>query len=283
MERIKLGQKVKSVAINRASVSENTKGRAILLDKCPCVKQIAYDNNIKRAVEVSQDDCIRFHLTPRPTYYLLVARCNTDMKGNVVGDEFTVEYVQMAESVYNDFIEGAEETSGGRINSILLTLVKKGDYSHVKVTASQYSDFPDALKAKIKELRKNKELIKSMWQMIDISTSMTVDQYVKVLESADGAGSQSHQSSYANHTPAIESDSVKDLQSDSNEFDQGDSFSDDFDSTPTEEAKAVEIKDKNPKGNESTKPKEQVNKPLNVEKDLKNDALGDDDFGEFDS
>lgn len=277
MQKIQFGTRVKSVAIARSSVGEGVIGRAIVLDKNLRVKQIAYDNVIKRAVEVSQEDCIRLHLQPRPTYYMLVARTNTDMKGTVIGDDFTVEYIQMAESVYTDFADSSMESTGGKFNSVTLSLVKKGEYSYVKVMASNHNKFPQSLIAKIKEMRSNTELIESMWSMVDIATSMTVEDYEKALATATGNPAITAPQRHALPTRS-------DITSDSKEFDQGDDFGDDFGDDKAEDADAEEVVDK-PKS-KADKKKEADKKEADLEESTAEDAAGadgdDDDFGDFD-
>lgn len=228
MEIIKMGTKAKSAAILRSVLADGCKGRAILLSKDPAVKQIAFDNKIRRAVEVTQNDCIRLRLSPRATYYLLIARLNTDLKGVVHGSEFVIEYLQLSESVYNEFVEQVEEM--GKFTSIVLNKVSKGEYSYIKVSPSNQYQVTDELKEKIRELRKNTELISAMWQMVDISTSITVAEYEKLLaESPETAQAQIAQ---PKTTRRMISAPVQ-----TQEFDEGDEFDDhaqDVESAPVD-------------------------------------------------
>jgi len=176
-----MGRIEKSPTINRSVVAENCKGRALLLSKNPRMKTIGWDEINKIAVEVSLEEAIRFKMNPRNTYYLLIARCNTDMKGEVISDDFIVEYIQMAESIYSEYIDIVNEMGQG--NSILLQRVSKGEYSYVKVTPATYKAFPKTLIEKVKAFRNNTDLIEGSWDMINSVTSRTVTEYVNILRS----------------------------------------------------------------------------------------------------
>ena len=183
MEAIQMGTKIKSIGINRANVADNAKGRAVLLDPNPRVKHVAYDNTIKRAVEVTQDDVIKYGFNPRTNYYFLIARMNTDMEGTIVGDKIIVEYVQLAQSVYDEYIESLEENGKG--NSILLKKVAKGDYSYVTVKPSQ-QNLPQGVVEAVRAMRKDAAMLETMWQLVDKATSISVADYEKMLQAANG-------------------------------------------------------------------------------------------------
>lgn len=186
MERVQIGTKVHRLGIQRLSVGEGSKCRAVLLDPNPCMKHIAYDEVRQRRVEVNQDMCIKYGLRPSPTFFYLVAKLNTDLNGNIIGDQFTVEYLQLSETLNNEFSDQVMEQ--GVPKSLSLTKVKKTangkDFSYIKVTPSGV-DITDnkSLSSKINELRNNAQFIEKCWQMIDSVTSMTGEAYVKLLES----------------------------------------------------------------------------------------------------
>lgn len=182
MKAIQLGQKIKPVAIQRANVADNVQGRAMLLDLNPRVKQIAYDDRVKRAVEVSQEDCIKHRLSPRPTYYFLIARLNTDMQGTVVGSDIIVEYLQLSASTYDKFSTAILEVGGAsKMASLLLTKVINKDYGYVSPMPSAKIDFPNEALEKVKALRGNKAAIEGMWEMVNIATSIDIVEYEKLL------------------------------------------------------------------------------------------------------
>lgn len=157
-----------------------------MLDPNPAMKHIAYDDKLKRRVEVvSQSMCIKYKLSPSPTFYYLVAKLNTDLNGNVIGDSFVVEYLQLSESINNEFADAIQEQGVGK--SISLQKVKKTsgdgrDFSYIKPTNSMYGidDNPSLLK-KINDLRNNKEFIDGCWKMIDAETSINEQEYVALL------------------------------------------------------------------------------------------------------
>lgn len=190
MQRVKLGTKVNRLGINRLNVGEGTVCRAILLDADPQVKYIAYDEVRKRRVEVDQDMVLKYGLRPMTTFYYLVAKLNTDQGGNVIGDKFTVEYLQLSENLNNEFADLIEEQ--GFPKSIQLTKIKKTgengrDYSYIKPIPSQKAfEENKSLWSKINELRKNKEFIGTCWQMIDMDTSMSKNQYIELLNAEAG-------------------------------------------------------------------------------------------------
>lgn len=229
MQKVKLGTKVNRLGINRLNVGEGTVCRAILLDPDPQVKYVAYDEVRKRRVEVDQDMVLKYGLRPMTTFYYLVAKLNTDQTGNVIGDKFTVEYLQLSENLNNEFADLIEEQ--GFPKSIQLTKVKKvgdggKDYSYVKPIPSQKAfEENKSLWTKINELRKNKEFINKCWQMIDMDTSMTKKQYIELLASENGQAALPQGKPAAHAALPPKSDSSNDFGS--SEFSDGTDFNGD--------------------------------------------------------
>lgn len=193
MEKVTIGTKVNRLGIPRLSVGEGSTCRAILLDPDPRMKHIAYDEARKRRVEVDQDMCIRFGLRPSPTFFYLVAKLNTDLNGNVIGDKFTVEYLQLSENLNNEFSDQILEQ--GVPKSLQLTKVKKSangkDYSYIKVVPSQRG-FEDnkSLWSNIRAVQEKEGFIDTCWAMIDADTSLTKQQYLELLSSENTQGQQ---------------------------------------------------------------------------------------------
>lgn len=187
MERVPIGTKVKRLGIPRLSVGEGATCRAILLEQDPQMKHIAYDDARKVRVEVDQDMCIKYGLRPSPTFFYLVAKLNTDLNGDVIGDKFTVEYLQLSENLNNEL--AAQIAEQGVPKSLHLTKVKKQadgkDFSYIKVVPSAQG-FEDnkSLWDKINKLRANKEFIDTCWKFIDADTSKTKEQYIALLNAA---------------------------------------------------------------------------------------------------
>lgn len=268
MEAIKLGQKVKSVAILRTQVAEGVQGRAVILDPEVRVKQIAYDANVKRRVEVDQDACIKYHLSPRISYFLLIGRLNTDMKGNIVPNDssFVVEYLDLADSVYTEFVDQLDEM-GGKCKTILLqkkTRYPNDKYGYVKPTPSNKGNLPKELIEKIREFRKNRQLVESCWGMIDLATSITVSEYEKLLANEDNDQQEEN-----SHVRSISSQAYKQRalpkEPESDSLDTGDEFG----GPEPQEAEAEEIKDEEPQD------------PNQSPDDFGKEFEGADDFGDF--
>jgi len=184
MQRVEFGTRVRSISIPRVQIAAGMKGRAVVIDKSPMVKQIAYDDVNKIRVEVTQQECIESHLTPRANFFMLVARLNTDMKGNIVDSDISVEYLQMSERVYNEFADTALEF--GDFNSILMvsqTSNGQSQFAYVKPTPSN-AQIPAEVMEKIKKLQETPGMIDGCWQMIDQATSITYQQYLQRLSQA---------------------------------------------------------------------------------------------------
>lgn len=185
MEQVALGTRVNRLGISRVSVAEGSKCRVVLLDMNPCMKHVAFDDEVRRSVEVDQDMCIKYGLRPSPTFYYLVAKLNTDLAGRVIGDRFTIEYLQMSENQNNEFADAIQEQ--GIPKSLLLTKLKKmddkgRDMSTIKTTPSNYDPLKEdsQLAAKIEAVRNNKELIENTWKLIDAATTISKSTYFKL-------------------------------------------------------------------------------------------------------
>lgn len=182
MQQVQIGTRVKPLGIQRLSVGEGAKCRAVLLDPNPRMKYIAYDEAYKRRVEVDQDMVIKYGLRPQATFYYLVAKLNTDLNGQVIGDQFTVEYLQLSENLNNELSDQIMEQ--GIPQSLSLQKVKKSangrDFSYIKTTPSQMK-IDGTLLQKVEELRNNQQFIDQCWSMIDASTSITKEQYEQLL------------------------------------------------------------------------------------------------------
>lgn len=185
MERVKIGTRVADLGIQKVNVADGTKARVVLIDADPQMKYIAYDNVVKRRVEVNQDLLIKYNLKPTATFFYLIARLNTDMKGNVVDDDFSIEYLQLTNNVNVEFADAVAENPN--FTSVVLSKVsKKGDggkdFSYTKATPSNYV-VSEGIQNKIEVLRKNPEAIDALWKMIDRATSITADEYEKLVNS----------------------------------------------------------------------------------------------------
>jgi len=179
MQKIQLGTKVKALGISRSNVADGQTGRAVLLDPNPRFKYIAYDDKLKRRVEVNQDMVIKYGLSPITYYFYLIGRLNTDLNGNVVGTKMVVEYLQLTESVNNEFADSIRALKG--FSQLILNKVsKKGnngtDYGYIKPIPSQ-EDLDPEITANIQKLRDEPGAIDAMWMLIDRNSSITPAEY----------------------------------------------------------------------------------------------------------
>ncbi len=225
MKQVPLGTRVKPLGINRSVCAQGIPSRAVLIDPNPRVKYTAYDETLKRRVEVDQDAVIKYRLRPMTNFYYLIGRLNTDMKGDIIGDDMVIEYLQLSESLNNDFSDQIVEQ--GVPESLKMELVSKKangrDFSYIKVTTSKVQPSQEIMN-KVKLLQSNPEAIESMWQMIDASTSITIKEYEKLLkESKDNPQLETRVTRQAVPTPqpvAMIEDPAN------NDFGDGDPFND---------------------------------------------------------
>jgi len=251
MEKVKLGTRVTSLGINRANVAEGMKGKGILLEKDPRFKNLAYDESVQRYVEVDQDLVIKYRLNPISKYYFLIARLNTDMKGQIIGDDFVIEYTQLSDTQYTEYLDGIEAIGGPTTPSgVLLTKVSKSvdgkDFSYVKTLPANIP-MSENLKKKIKEIRVNKAALESMWIMVDSNTSITVTEYEKLkLEKAKEFGTEGTMALPKKNVQKIEASSDDSFAVESPDFEE-DTFEDE-----DKDVEPVEVKPK-PKKNKGAK------------------------------
>lgn len=198
--QVPLGQKIESITINRSNVAEGFPGRAVMLgDNCVFGKILTYDDRIKRSVEVDQDAILKYGFDKVFTYYyILIARLNTDNRGNVVSDDVTVEYLRLSENQWDELTTSMNEM--GSFSSLLLTKVtKKGsggkDYSYVEVKLSNYSEIPESVFAKVDKMVNTPDFIQNVWNMVDVATSISIQTYEEKLK--EYFASQQNQQSQA--------------------------------------------------------------------------------------
>ena len=178
--QIPLGGKMESPNINRSNVAEGFPGRAVLLgENCVFAKAQAYDDRIKRSIEVDQEAILKYRFDKVLTYYyILIARLNTDNRGNVVSDDVVIEYLRLSEKQWDDLTISMNEM--GSFTSLLLTKVKKTgddgrDFSYVEVKLSNYKEIPAAVSAKVEQMVQTENFVNSIWGMVDAATTITVE------------------------------------------------------------------------------------------------------------
>lgn len=185
--QIPLGGKMESPNINRSNVAEGFPGRAVLLgENCVFAKAQAYDDRIKRSIEVDQEAILKYRFDKVLTYYyILIARLNTDNRGNVVSDDVVIEYLRLTEKQWDDLTISMNEM--GSFTSLLLTKVKKTgddgrDFSYVEVKLSNYKEIPAAVSAKVEQMVQTENFVNSIWGMVDAATTITVEMYEQKLK-----------------------------------------------------------------------------------------------------
>lgn len=178
---------MESPNINRSNVAEGFPGRAVLLgENCVFAKAQAYDDRIKRSIEVDQEAILKYRFDKVLTYYyILIARLNTDNRGNVVSDDVVIEYLRLSEKQWDDLTISMNEM--GSFTSLLLTKVKKTgddgrDFSYVEVKLSNYKEIPAAVSAKVEQMVQTENFVNSIWGMVDAATTITVEMYEQKLK-----------------------------------------------------------------------------------------------------
>lgn len=185
MEKVPFGSIKQALGINRANVADNMKGKAILLDPDPAFKNVAFDDRVKRSVEVTQEMVLKHGLNPRSVYLFLIARLNTDMKGNVIGDDIVIEYVQFSENLYRNYVDAVEAT-GVPMNGMVLKKVSKSvdgrDFSYVEGLPANIK-VEQGVKEQLNKIVGTAGAIDAMWSMVDAASTTPVKEYeAKLLE-----------------------------------------------------------------------------------------------------
>lgn len=176
---ISMGSVVKGASIRRSDVAEGIKGKGVLIDPNPRATYIAYDQDNKVSVFVDQEAVIKHQLTARTYYIFLIARLNTDMKGNIIGDDLTIEYLKLSDDVYLEFADAYEELMPN-VNTVALKKEAKGTYSFVKVTPSK-DLASDAVYDKIEGFDLN-----ALWSLVELDLAKSLVQYEAMLAKQPG-------------------------------------------------------------------------------------------------
>ena len=184
--RIPLGGRMANPTVNRSNVAEGFPGRAIMLGPdCIYAKALYYDERIKRSVEVDQEAILKYRFDKVLTYYyILIARLNTDNRSEVVSDDIVLEYLRLSESQYETLCTEINEV--GNFTSLILTKIKKvgqdgKDFSYTEVKVSNYNRIPESAKAKVDKMVATPNFVQNVWEMVDASTSITVEMYEQKL------------------------------------------------------------------------------------------------------
>ena len=134
--------------VGRCDVAVGYTGRVVLISGKVWMKNIAWDAILKCFVEVTQEGIIKYRLSPTQYYYLLVFRLNTDIRGDVYGNDVTVEYLRLSSKQYDDLIRQVHENPA--YTSFILNKEKRKnddgkDVSYLKVSVSSAPIAPDII------------------------------------------------------------------------------------------------------------------------------------------
>jgi hypothetical protein len=176
LQRISLGEVAVTPGINKCTVPENWIARAVLLDESPRMKRIAWDDAAGFKVEIpTQEDAVALRLTPRNVYYLLVARLNTDARGMIITDDFVMEYVEMAENTYKEFI-ATVEAFGNPGNSLILQKAARNRFSYMQIKPANIQ-LSETLLQKVNHLKSQANIIDGAWGWIDTNSAKSIPEY----------------------------------------------------------------------------------------------------------
>lgn len=180
---LNFGGRVAPLNVGRCDVAVGYTGRVVLISGKVWMKNIAWDAILKCFVEVTQEGIIKYRLSPTQYYYLLVFRLNTDIRGDVYGNDVTVEYLRLSSKQYDDLIRQVHENPA--YTSFILNKEKRKnddgkDVSYLKVSVSSAPIAPDIIN-RVREFGANPDRVDQLWAMVDASTSITEEQYEKKL------------------------------------------------------------------------------------------------------
>lgn len=181
LRKVKLGETVPAMAINRVDVADGTKGRCILLSDDWIAVSVAFTEQPTRAAYfVTRDQVLRYGLRATVYYVAVVARLNTDARGKVLDDSFKIEYLRLSENVYTEFADDALEMSN--FQTVALQKVTRGQFSYLKPKAS--NKMVDAkLIASVRKQLKDYD-INSLLKMALFSIAQPFQNYLEACKSA---------------------------------------------------------------------------------------------------
>lgn len=190
-ELLGFGQTVSSLTINRVNIDFNQVGYVVLLDNRVLTKQVAYFDQFGY-VEMTQEDVIKSGKQASTCYLMLVARLNTDPRGNVYGDDITVEYMRMSSRQYNSLIAGFQAVP----NATALQIRKDKNVNAQGKDVSSVSYQPamlqlsSAILQRIEMLQAKPEVITSLFAQVDSLTGVPYAKYEEWLKAKAGVSQE---------------------------------------------------------------------------------------------
>lgn len=190
-ELLGFGQTVSSLTINRVNIDFNQVGYVVLLDKRVLTKQVAYFDQFGY-VEMTQEDVIKSGKQASICYLMLVARLNTDPRGNVYGDDIVVEYMRMSSRQYNSLVAGFQAVP----NATALQIRKDKNVNAQGKDVSSVSYQPamlqlsPAIQQRIEMLQAKPEVITSLFAQVDSLTGVPYAKYEEWLKTKAGVSQE---------------------------------------------------------------------------------------------
>lgn len=187
---IEYGSRIQKIGIDKFDCAQGVVVKAMLINYSrPYARNLAFDEIHKCSVECTEEMALKYGLKPRPRYFFLVAAFQQDMQGNILGDtESKVTYMSMSNGQYEHFLAQSNNLDKWNGFVTLTKVQQKGkdgrDMSYIEATpassnATGFKGLPKALIARIAELVKDEELLKTSITMIDAVTGLYEDKYIE--------------------------------------------------------------------------------------------------------
>lgn len=144
---VPIGTRMASPGIKRVDVADGTIGRGIIITEQTLACLLHY-SEVKDAAGyyyVTNQDILNYGLPANLYYVFLIARLNTDARGNILDDSFKVEYLRLKESSYEELADAVSEVGSfslafkkevkGKFSNIVAqpSLKVRDDANHVKI------------------------------------------------------------------------------------------------------------------------------------------------------
>lgn len=195
MIRKKFGDKVEESQMIKFDMSVGCMCKVVPLTMEFIEKNIAYDDSVKRRVDVdSEIQAVNPKLEPHKELYMVIAKLNTDQQGNVVNSNFDIEYLKLSVSKYNDVVKATSA-----ISDCTHWIVSKQEKQINDRKVSEFSftpsnmQLPNDVVSKIRELLSKEGAIDYLFDLVDKSTSTSKETYLALLDERKALTAQSEQ------------------------------------------------------------------------------------------
>lgn len=151
--KVPLGETIHSKIIQRCDVAEGTKGRVVPIYDGVVGINIFWTDEPKGSWLCTPEEALSVGINPKFYYVIPVFRLNTDAKAAVKDSSMRLEYLRIGAMQYDELVTVMNEQEKA-ITSLVITKVKKGEYSYVNPTSSTKA-LPPEIEAKCKEMRES--------------------------------------------------------------------------------------------------------------------------------